>query len=72
MGRCGVNLDIIAQRIRDAGIDWEQAHSLEDEMMRQVLDAIATDKTAGMTPKELASKALHVLAEFEGDPRWCA
>lgn len=51
MGRCGVNLDIIAQRIRDAGIDWEQAHSLEDEMMRQVLDAIATDKTAWHDPE---------------------
>lgn len=71
MGR-SVNLDTIAQRIRDAGSDWEQAHILEDTMMREVLDAIATDKTAGMTPNELASKALHILAEFAEDERWYA
>lgn len=64
--------DIIAQRIRDAGGDWEEAHFLEDQLMRQALDAIATDKTGELTPKELATNVLHVLAEFADDPRWYA
>jgi len=67
-----MNIHEAAQQIRDAGNDWERAHIAEDEMMRSVLDAIATDQTDGLTPKELAFRALLILAEFADDQRWYA